>query len=98
MRKPWARWLLKVLLVYVVACAPDMWKLAMLGPPVSFASVLFILASSLAAPPVYLYRIAMGEPSYLPALAPFAAIFAAGLIVVWITERRRNRAPADGSR
>lgn len=89
MRKPWVRRLLKILLVYLIACAPDMWKLAMLGPPVSLASALFILASSLAGPPVYLYRMLAGELSYLPAFAPFAVIFAAGLIVAWISERKR---------
>ena len=88
MRKPWVRRLLKILLVYLVACAPDMWKLAMLGPPVSLASLVFILASSLAGPPVYLYRMLAGELSYLPAFAPFAAIFAVGAVVVWVTERR----------
>jgi hypothetical protein len=88
MRTAWLRRLLKVLLVYSIACAPDMWKLAMLGPPVSFASVLFILASSLAAPPVYLYRMMGGQLEYLPAFAPFAVIFSVGLIVVWLTERR----------
>ena len=93
MRKPWVRRLLKVLLVYFIACAPDMWKLAMLGPPVSFASALFILASSLAAPPVYLYRMILGELAYLPSFAPFAVLFSAGLVVVWITERRRAPAP-----
>jgi hypothetical protein len=92
MRNAWIRRLLKVLLVYFIACAPDMWKLAMLGPPVSFASGLFILASSLAAPPVYLYRMLFGELAYLPAFAPFAVIFAAGLAVVWLTERGRQPA------
>jgi hypothetical protein len=90
MRKPWLRRLLKILLVYFIACAPDMWKLAQLGPPVAPASALFILASSLAAPPVYLYRMILGEIAYLPALAPFAIIFSAGLIIVWVTERRRR--------
>lgn len=89
MRKPWVRRLLKILLVYFIACAPDMWKLATLGPPASFASALFVLATSLAAPPVYLYRMLGGDLAYLPALAPFAILFAAGVIVVWITERRR---------
>lgn len=93
MRKPWVRRLLKILLVYFIACAPDMWKLAMLGPPVSFASLALILVTSLAAPPVYLYRMVLGELAYLPAFAPFAIIFSAGLIVVWITERRRAPAP-----
>ena len=32
-----------MLMVYCVACTPDMWKLAMLGPPVSPASLAFIL-------------------------------------------------------
>jgi hypothetical protein len=93
MRKPWVRRLLKVLLVYCVACAPDMWKLAMLGPPVSFSSLALILVTSLAAPPVYLYRMILGELDYLPSFAPFAVLFSAGLIVVWITERRRAPAP-----
>ena len=92
MRKPWVRRLLKLLLVYFIACAPDMWKLAMLGPPPTPASVAFILASSLAAPPVYVYRMLGGELDYLPAFAPFAAIFAVGAIIVWITERRRTAA------
>jgi hypothetical protein len=92
MHRTWLRRLLKILLVYFIACAPDMWKLAMIGPPVSPGSLAFILASSLAAPPVYLYRIARGELDYLPALAPFAVIFAVGAIVVWITERRRTAA------
>jgi hypothetical protein len=92
MRKPWVRRLLKVLLVYFIACAPDMWQLAMLGPPVSLASLALILVTSLAAPPVYLYRMILGDLAYLPAFAPFAVLFSAGLVVVWITERRR--APA----
>jgi predicted LPLAT superfamily acyltransferase len=90
MQKPWLRRFLKILLVYFIACAPDMWKLAMLGPPVSFASAVFILASSLAAPPVYLYRMLRGEIEYLPAFAPFAVILAIGLVIVWLTERKRN--------
>jgi hypothetical protein len=93
MQRTWLRRLLKILLVYCIACAPDMWKLAMLGPPASLASALFILASSLAAPPVYLYRMILGELAYLPAFAPFAVIFSAGLVVVWIMERRRAPAP-----
>ena len=72
MQKTWLRRLLKILFVYFIACAPDMWKLAMLGPP------------------VYLYRMVLGEIAYLPALAPFAVIFAVGLIVVWVSERRSN--------
>jgi len=90
MQKTWLRRLLKILFVYFIACAPDMWKLAMLGPPVSPASALFIVASSIAGPPVYLYRMVLGEIAYLPALAPFAVIFAVGLIVVWVSERRSN--------
>ena len=93
MQRTWLRRLLKILLVYLIACAPDMWKLAMLGPPASLSTLVFILASSLAAPPVYLYRMILGELSYLPAFAPFAIIFSVGLIVVWITERRRAPAP-----
>ncbi len=89
MRRPWVRRLLKILLVYFVACAPDIWKLAMLGPPVSFASLALILVTSLAAPPVYLYRTILGEPAYLASFAPFAVIFSAGLIAVWITERKQ---------
>jgi len=94
MRKPWVRRLLKILLVYFIACAPDMWKLATLGPPASFASLVFILLSSLAGPPVYLYRMILGELDYLPAFAPFAVIFAVGLIVVWVTESRKGAAGA----
>ena len=90
MRKPWVRWLLKLLLVYLVACVPDMWKLVSIGPPVSIASAVLILAASLAAPPVYLFRLAAGEASYLAAVAPFAAIFAVGTIIVWATERNRD--------
>ena len=90
--KPWLRWTLKILLVYFLACTPDMWKLAMLGPPPTFASVVFILASSLAGPWVYLIRIARGELEYLPAFAPFAIILAIGLVVVWLTERKRKTA------
>ena len=90
MRRPWVRRLLKILLVYAVACGPDMWKLVSIGPPASVASALLILATSLAAPPVYLYRLATGELSYLAAVAPFAVIFAMGAIVVWLTERRRG--------
>lgn len=93
-RRARVRRLLKILLVYFIACAPDMWKLAMLGPPVSFASALFILASSLASPPVYVYRMLAGELAYLPAFAPFAVIFAIGSIIVWVTERRRGAAGA----
>ena len=92
MRKPWIRYLLKILLVYFVACTPGMWMLAMLGPPVSFASLVFILASSLAGPWAYLFRIARGEFEYLPAFAPFAIILAIGLFVVWLTERKRKTA------
>ena len=91
MRNPWVRRLLKLLLVYVVACLPDMWKLAMLGPPVSFASAVFILATSLAAPGVYLYRLIGGETEYLAAFAPFGIIMAIGLFIVWLTERRRTQ-------
>ena len=65
MKKPWLRWALKILLVYFIACMPDMWKLASLGPPLSLATVVFILASSLVAPPVYLVRIIFGEIAYL---------------------------------
>lgn len=93
MQKPWLRRLLKILLVYFIACAPDMWKLAMLGPPVSFASAVFILATSLAAPWVYLYRLIGGETEYLAAFAPFAVIMAIGLFIVWLTERRRKQSP-----
>ena len=89
MKRTWLRLALKILLVYFIACAPDMWKLAMLGPPPSIATVIFILASSLAAPWVYLIRMISGELEYLPALAPFAIIFAIGLAVVWWTERRK---------
>ena len=91
MKKPWLRWTLKILLVYFIACAPDMWKLAMLGPPLSIATVVFILASSLVAPPVYLVRMIFGELEYLPALAPFAIIFTIGLAAVWWTELRRKQ-------
>ena len=90
MRKAWIRRLLKLLLVYVVACVPDMWKLVSIGPPASIASALLILVTSLAAPPVYLYRLLTGESSYLAAVAPFAVIFAVGAIVVWVTERKRD--------
>ena len=89
MKKPWFRWTLKILLVYFTACTPDMWKLAMLGPPVSIASLVFILASSLAGPWVYLIRIARGEIEYLPAFAPFAVIFTIGAAIAWWTERKR---------
>ena len=92
MHRTWLRWLLKILLVYFIACTPDMWKLAMLGPPVSVATVVFILASSLAAPWVYLVRMIFGEMDYLPAFAPFAVIFTIGLVVVWLTERKKNPA------
>ena len=81
---------LKILLAYFIACTPDMWMLAMLGPPVSVASAVFILASSLTAPWVYLYRIIGGEIAYLPAIAPFAVILAIGLAVVWLTERKKK--------
>ena len=91
MQRTWLRLSLKILLVYFIACAPDMWKLAMLGPPLSFVTVVFILASSLAAPWVYLIRMIMGELEYLPAFAPFAILFAVGLAVVWWTERRRKQ-------
>ncbi len=89
MRRPWVRRLLKLLLVYVVACTPDMWKLVLIGPPVSIASLALILVTSLTAPPVYLYRLLAGEPSYLAAIAPFAVIFIIGAIIVRVTERRR---------
>jgi hypothetical protein len=92
MKKPWLRWTLKILLVYFIACTPDMWKLAMLGPPLSVATIVFILTSSLVAPPVYLVRMILGEFEYLGALAPFAIIFTIGLVVVWLTERKRNAA------
>jgi hypothetical protein len=92
MDKGWVRWVLKILLVYCLACTPDMWKLAMLGPPLSIATVIFILASSLAAPWVYLFRMIFGEPEYLGAFAPFAIIFAIGIAVVWWTERKRRAA------
>lgn len=89
-RRPWIRRLLKILLVYVVACVPEMWSLAMLGPPMSFASLAFILVTSFAAPPVYVYRIIGGELSYLAAFAPFALIFSVGAVIVWLTERGRR--------
>ena len=92
MQKTWLRWLLKILLVYFIACTPDMWKLAMLGPPLSVATVIFILASSLVAPPVYLVRMIFGEIAYLGAIAPFAIIFTIGLVVVWLSKRKRNAA------
>lgn len=90
MQRTWLRLSLKILLVYFIACTPDMWKLAMLGPPLSVATVVFILASSLVAPPVYLVRIIFGEFAYLGALAPFAIIFAVGCVIVWFTERKRR--------
>jgi len=89
-RNPWVRRLLKILLVYAVACVPDMWKLVSIGPPVSIASAVLILVTSLTAPPVYLFRLAAGEPSYLAAVAPFALLFAVGAIVVYVTERKRD--------
>lgn len=100
MHKPWGRRLLKLLAVYVIACTPDMWKLASIGPPVSGSSLALILATSLAAPPVYLYRLLAGEPAYLAAVAPFAAILAIGAVAVWLTERRRRSIapPTSGPR
>lgn len=92
MQRTWNRLSLKILLVYFVACMPDMWMLAKLGPPASIASALFILASSLAAPWVYLLRLARGEFEYLPAFAPFVIILAIGLVIVWLTERNRKTA------
>ena len=90
MKKTWLRILLKVLLVYFLACVPGMWMLAALGPPVSVASAVFILASSLAGPWAYLFRMINGEMEYLAAFAPFALILAIGLAVIWFTERKRT--------
>jgi hypothetical protein len=91
MNGTWLRRLLKVLLVYFIACVPGMWMLAKLGPPVSFASAVFILASSLVGPWAYLSRMINGETEYLAAFAPFAIILAIGLAVVWLTERKRTK-------
>lgn len=88
MNNPLVRWALKILLVYFLSCTPDMWKLAMLKPPFSIASIVFILASSLAAPWTYLMRMARGEMEYLPAFTPFLIILVVGLLVVSYTERK----------
>ena len=85
--KPWLRWALKILLVYFIACVPDMVKLVMLGPSLSLTTVVFVLLSSFVSPWLYLSRMIGGEPAYFPAFAPFAIIFAIGLAVVWWTER-----------
>ena len=95
MHKTWLRLLLKILLVYFLACIPGIWMLAKLGPPVSLASAMFILASSLAGPWAYLFRMISGEMEYLAALAPFAIILAIGLAVVWLTERKRTKQARD---
>jgi len=90
--KPWLRWTLKILLVYVLACTPDMVKLVMMGPSLSVTSVVFILVSSLISPWLYAFRMVGGELEYLPAFAPFAIIFTIGIAVVWWTERKRKPA------
>jgi hypothetical protein len=87
MRNAWLRIPLKIALVYFLACTPDMWKLAMLKPPFSIASIVFMLASSLRAPWTYLSRMARGEMEYLPAMTPFVIVLVIGLLVVSYTER-----------
>ena len=90
MQKAWIRIPLKILLVYFIACTPDMWKLLMLKPPLSIASIVFVLASSFAAPWAYFLRMGRGEMEYLPAFVPFAVILAVGLYIVWFTESRKT--------
>jgi hypothetical protein len=94
MKKSWLRWTLKILLVYLLACTPDMVKLAMMGAPVSVTAILFILVSSIVSPWLYVFRMFGGELAYFPAFAPFAVIFAIGLAVVWWTERKRKVQPS----
>lgn len=91
MHKPWLRWTLKVLLVYLLACTPDMVKLALLGGGFSVTGVLFILLAALTSPWLYVTRMLGGELAYFPAFAPFLVIFVVGLAVAWWTERRRGR-------
>ncbi len=89
--KPWLRWTLKILLVYFVACTPDMVKLVMMGPSLSLTTVVFVLLSSFVSPWLYLSRMIGGELAYFPAFAPFAVIFAVGLAVAWWSERKREQ-------
>jgi len=91
MNKPWLRWTLKILLAYLLACVPDMVKLALLGGGFSVTGVVFILLAALTSPWLYLTRMLGGELAYFPAFAPFLVIFVAGLGVAWWTERRRAR-------
>ena len=86
LKKAWLRIPLKILLVYFIACTPGMWTLAMLKPPLSIASILFILASSFSAPWAYLARMARGEMEYLRPFTPFMVLLVIGLMVVWWTE------------
>jgi len=86
--KPWLRWTLKILLVYFLACTPDMVKLLMMGPSLSLTTVVFVLLSSFVSPWLYLFRMIGGELAYFPAFAPFAIIFLIGLAIVWWTERK----------
>ena len=95
MQKTWLRRLLKVLLVYFIACTPDMIKLVMMGPSLSVTTVVFVLLSSFVSPWLYLVRMIGGELAYLPAFAPFAILFAIGLAVIWFTERKRIEPKPD---
>jgi len=90
--KPWLRWTLKILLVYLLACTPDMVKLAMMGGAPSLIGILFILFSALVSPWLYVFRMIGGELAYFPACATFAVFFVIGLPVVWWTERKRKPA------
>ena len=92
MKKPWLRWTLKILLVYFIACTPDMVKLVMMGPSLSVTTVVFVLLSGIVSPWLYVFRMIGGELAYFPAFAPFAVIFAIGLAVAWWTEHRRKPA------
>lgn len=89
MKRPWLRWTLKILLVYFIACTPDMVKLVMMGPSLSITTVVFVLLSGIVSPWLYVFRMIGGELGYFPAFAPFAAIFAIGLALVWWAERRK---------
>ena len=91
MKKPWLRWTLKILLVYFLACTPDIVKLAMMAGAPSVTGIVFILFAALVSPWLYVFRMFGGELAYFPAFAPFLVIFLAGLAVAWWTERKRKQ-------
>lgn len=90
MHRTWLRWTLKILLVYLLACVPDMVKLALLGGGFSVTGIIFILLAALTSPWLYLFRMFGGELAYFPAFAPFLVILVAGLAVAWWTEHRHR--------